>query len=581
MRKILLLATDTDDTKIFLWCLREAGYQGYVLGNLSKNREIEYSPLCKKFFVLPENYRIEARPPQIVDFLRRIVTDEGIVTVLPTGFESIKYISQYSRELRKTFKVLPLPDLSTIDRLSNKLNFWRFCTRENVPHPKTYLLGSLSDIDAAGLKDSFPLMTKPIVSSAGRGIYKFENLKRLKEYLASGEDAAFPLLLQEFIPGCDYGFCGFATNGYLNAWTIMKFIEIPRADSKPLLWIQFQRNDHVLEIGKLIVKKENYSGPINIDMRLDERHDKVYALEVNTRFWARTFFSNCDGVNFADVAIRAADNPSYQKEPRYSGRIWGSPHRLLPLLLKHKGKKYMDYASRHTFFQIRYFFLDKWFTVIEKFRRIPKTIKIYRKDYGWWNLILKLFFKACPFFTYYETILYGRNLQSMSPSGTRPELDVSYGPLTETDYEGVIRIKNPDDQNFIEKRLAMNEQCFLAKDHDSICCYFWVAPGEREIEHEARMLRVGKDQIYIHDCFTVEQYRGMSILPHFMEQICLRMKKSGYQKALAVVYNDNYSSRRCFEKIGFQKCELTRHFAIPLLKKKCCIKKTLLEYASD
>jgi L-amino acid N-acyltransferase YncA len=68
----------------------------------------------------------------------------------------------------------------------------------------------------------------------------------------------------------------------------------------------------------------------------------------------------------------------------------------------------------------------------------------------------------------------------------------------------------------------------------------------------------------------------MGILPYFMEQTCLMMRAQGYRKALAVVYNDNYSSRRCFEKIGFQKGELTRHFVIPLLKRKYCVRKIFL-----
>lgn len=217
---------------------------------------------------------------------------------------------------------------------------------------------------------------------------------------------------------------------------------------------------------------------------------------------------------------------------------------------------------------------------MRRLQRALETISTYRRNYGWWNLVLKLFLKACPFFTYYETILYVRNLGAMSLAGIRPKREVSYASLDENDYATVAQIKNPEDPDFIRKRLAFKEQCFVAKDRGSICCYFWIAPGKREVEHEARMLMIREDQIYIHDCFTVEQYRGMGILPYFIEQTCFVMRAQGYRKALAVVYNDNYSSRRCFEKIGFQKSELTRHFVIPFLKRKYYTRKALLADSS-
>jgi predicted ATP-grasp superfamily ATP-dependent carboligase len=378
MKRILLLATKNDDTKIFLWCLRQAGYLGFAVGHASKNTHVKFSPLCRQFFNIPEEWTLEEKSSEIVDLLKEIVQKNDIDMLLPTGFESIKFLSHYRAEIEAFVPLIPLPDQATIDTLGNKLNFANYCRDHGIPHPKVYHLPDYRSFKSIEKDVIFPVVTKPLASSASRGIYKFERLNALDDYLKKSTSPgvpAFPLLLQEYIPGKDYCFYAYANKGRLNAWTILKFIEIPReGDNKPLLWIQFQRNDDIFAIGRDIVAQSDYSGPINIDMRVDATNKHVYALEVNPRFGAKTFYSACDGVNFADVAIRCVHDQTVVKEPNYSNRIWGSPHRLLPLILKHRQRKYIDYASKHTFFQVRYFLLDKYYAAIGKIREKINTM---------------------------------------------------------------------------------------------------------------------------------------------------------------------------------------------------------------
>lgn len=376
-KNILVLSTNTSDGMIILWCLHEAGYEAFVAGNLSKNIGIKNSLLCKKFFAIPENYNFEKRSQDIIPFLSRIIKEEKIDLIIPSGFESIKFISQYKNVLSEIIGLLPVPSSVSIETLGNKLNFFNFCNKNNIPTPPTYLLENIETVKECKIPINFPVLTKPISLHSGIGVNKFENEKTLYCYLTTNtinKSNSLPILLQEFIPGYDIDFNGFASNGRLNAWTIQRFIEIQRKNTEALRWLEFIENRDVLKIGEEVVKYSNYSGPIHIDLRIGSNDGMIRAIEVNPRFWAGTYKSICDGVNFIDVGIRTAFDNNYLIYPKYSNHIWGTPHRLPFLILKHRNLTFVDYAFRHTFFEIKYLVLNILFNFIAKIKSFYQKI---------------------------------------------------------------------------------------------------------------------------------------------------------------------------------------------------------------
>jgi len=383
VKRVLVLATNASDAKsLVLWGLREAGYECIALGNSSKNEELMYSPLCRNFFPIPEEYSFEEKSPEIVPLIKKVAEENNIDIIYPSGFESVKFLSLFQDELSQIKPCVPVPTLEAISQISDKNIFASFCQDHDIPHPKTYLLKDLRIIEQNSLPVQYPLLTKPLRMSASKGIYTFHEKDALLEYLKTQkEDGSntLPLLLQEFIPGFDIDFNGFSRKGHLSAWTIQKFIEIPRKNNKSLRWIQFLKNDDILRIGKKIIAETKYSGPIHVDLRIDERNNKVVAIEVNPRFWASIFASMCDGVNFADVAVQSMLDPEYVKEPKYSNRIWGTPHRLPFLLLSERKTKFITYALQHTFLQIKFRILDKIFSIISMVRK-NKGLKLTSMD---------------------------------------------------------------------------------------------------------------------------------------------------------------------------------------------------------
>ena len=367
MSKVLLLGTSHDDARILLWCLKEAGHDAIVVGNASRNHELEYSPLCKKFYAVPEALSIQAKSKELLPYIEQVVQRESIDIILPTGFESIKYISLYKSELNEICPSIPVPHLNTIDLLGNKFSFSRFCGEHDIPHPNSHLLENIGELVSGELPIRFPVITKPLAMSGGKGIHRFNNADDLHEYLshekADGSNA-LPILLQEFIPGTDVDFNGFAIDGHLSAWTVQQGVEVKRTNKSDLSWVQFLDNNEVYEIGKAIVEQSGYSGPIHIDMRIDDRNGRVSTIEINPRFWASTFYSLCDGVNFPDVAINSSFNPDYKTDPEFSLKLWGSPHHLPSLILSKDNDFDASLVSKHTLLQVKFEVMNRLYKSI-------------------------------------------------------------------------------------------------------------------------------------------------------------------------------------------------------------------------
>ncbi len=367
MKRVLVLSSSSADGKRLLWCLREAGYSADVMGNDSKNMGLRYSPLFKKFYAIPECYSFKQRSFEILAFMASVVQQACIDIIIPSGFDSVKFISQYQNEMRNISHVMAVPSLDTMSLLGNKFTFSVFCAENNIPHPRTFLLKNAQDIFKKDLPVSFPLVTKPLEMSSSYGIYPFENKDALHKYIASQRKDAFnalPLLLQEFIPGEDIDFNGFCSSGKVDAWTIQRFIAIKIGKKTPLRWMQFIDHKDVYKISERIVATSNYSGPIHIDLRIDSRDGSVKTLEVNPRFWATTFASICDGINFADVGIRKVFDSAYVKMPRCDGRVLDMPFLMPILFLKNRKIKFRKYIAQFTFVQVKYLVLDVFFSVV-------------------------------------------------------------------------------------------------------------------------------------------------------------------------------------------------------------------------
>jgi predicted ATP-grasp superfamily ATP-dependent carboligase len=316
-KKILVLGTTGDDTNIIIRCLREV-LDKYEITVMVDSRY--------KSTVLTCYGKIKFK------YCKDLVYDESILStmishckendvVIPTGFDSLKFVSLYYEHIKKYITTIPLPRYDLIINLDDKFSFSTFCDEHIYPHPYTKI-GSYF-FENEGSWTNYPVLFKHRLGAGKEGINLVRNLDEAieakKSYVHQDD-----FVVQEFIDGVDIAFNGFCKNGELLGWSIQSFISTTINGRQRLRLSKFINCDKIFSISSSIVIKLRYSGPINIDFRYSRQDNKYYIIEVNPRFWANTHYSLIDGVNFVDIAINASEVRECIK-PEGSGKVWGSP----------------------------------------------------------------------------------------------------------------------------------------------------------------------------------------------------------------------------------------------------------------
>ena len=131
------------------------------------------------------------------------------------------------------------------------------------------------------------------------GIRIFDNLDNALENLEADPPAARDSeIIQEHIPGTDVGCSFLSENGRIAALTIQRRAMKQWAPFTSALQLEFLHDEGVAELAAAFAAATNWSGVVNLDLRLDTRTGEAVLLEANPRYWATLLGSLAMGVNF-------------------------------------------------------------------------------------------------------------------------------------------------------------------------------------------------------------------------------------------------------------------------------------------
>lgn len=174
-----------------------------VINNLDPGYEIIGGEAKKKnyLFFNPEKFFRSKRLREIFRYTDPQVTPESfkndiiraceiykLDAIIPTGTTTTNYLSYYKHEINKfTDTKLLVEDYSILSQLTDKWLTYKICLEAKVPVPKTFLLTDWQKMLSSLNSIKFPIIVKPRISYASKGVMFYNTMGELEKYLKDSE----------------------------------------------------------------------------------------------------------------------------------------------------------------------------------------------------------------------------------------------------------------------------------------------------------------------------------------------------------------------------------------------------------
>lgn len=245
--------------------------------------------------------------------LLKIIKDNHINCVISLNDLELPILSEAKSQIEALGAKVVVSDENAINISFDKWETVKFLETNGLKSPKTFIdfEAAKKAIESGELK--FPLVIKPRWGSASIGIdfpedmeelelaYKLQNIRLKRTILAeaSKEDIGHAILIQEKIPGKEYGmdvlndFEGNYVGTFVREKLQMRSGETDKAVSVI--------DDRFEQVGKAIGENLKHIG--NLDCDVFEHNGELYVLELNPRFGGGYPFSHEAGNNTAAIYI--------------------------------------------------------------------------------------------------------------------------------------------------------------------------------------------------------------------------------------------------------------------------------------
>jgi ribosomal protein S18 acetylase RimI-like enzyme len=107
-------------------------------------------------------------------------------------------------------------------------------------------------------------------------------------------------------------------------------------------------------------------------------------------------------------------------------------------------------------------------------------------------------------------------------------------------------------RDFSSKLKKPNVDCFIIKNRNEICGYFFLAYGKAESELEKKYLNIEKNG-YLFNDYVFEKHRNKKIHQYSIYKRLSILKEKKYETATCMIQYDNTSSIKSYEKLGFHR----------------------------
>ncbi len=248
-----------------------------------------------------------------IDNLKSVIISHKIDAVISLNDLELPLLSKHKAELESLGTKIIVSNEKAINIAFDKWETVKFLEANGLKSPKTFIDINKAKAALASGELKFPLVIKPRWGSASIGIdfpedlqelelaYQLQKIRLSRTILAeaSKEDFDHAILIQEKIPGAEYGmdvlndFDGVYQGTFVRQKLSMRSGETDKAIS--IIDTEFEK------IGSVIGENLKHIG--NLDCDVFKHDGMLYVLELNPRFGGGYPFSHEAGINTAAAYI--------------------------------------------------------------------------------------------------------------------------------------------------------------------------------------------------------------------------------------------------------------------------------------
>lgn len=337
-----ILITDGDN-RASLALTRALGREHRVIvGSVQPKSLSSVSRFCQSGFTYPDPARDEAG---FVAAVAKAVHEHRIDVLVPVTDITTFSIAENRDRLPASCR-LPLPSLEALRKAADKAAVVRTALELGVPTPRTQFIEHRDAVPPIA-DDQYPLVVKPARSRlrqgngwVGTSVSYAYSREALLETLAKLPDDAFPVLLQERIPGEGMGvFACYDRGRCVALFSHRRIREKPPSGGVSVLRESAPLDSVAASHATRLLDRLGWHGVAMVEFKRDERDGTPQIMEINGRFWGSLQLAIDAGLDFPGLMLQIADGKAAEPAAPYrvgvrSRWLWGDIDALLMLLFK-------------------------------------------------------------------------------------------------------------------------------------------------------------------------------------------------------------------------------------------------------
>ncbi len=242
--------------------------------------------------------------------LLEIKEKENIEAIIPNLDAELPLYIKYAKEIEDMGIKLCLPSYDNFE-LRNKNKLDSLSKKLNISYPKTYEIGSISELEKIIDKSKFPLMVKGNYYKA----YMVENKESaIESFYNISNEWGFPILIQEVVKGEEINLVGVGDgNGELKGAVAIKKLTTTEIGK---IWTGVTiANERLMQIAKDFIKLTSWRGPFELECIINM--NQIYMIEINPRFPAWVYFATEIGVNLPQMVLDIMQKKEIKQKLEY------------------------------------------------------------------------------------------------------------------------------------------------------------------------------------------------------------------------------------------------------------------------